>query len=550
MITFNLPKISSTQLIISVAIFFIATVNNAFFSHVLEIYPLNSKNIGFLITLVTGFTSAIILLLTLLGSRFTLKPLIIALLIISSFTAYFMDSYNAVIDESMLQNILNTDIHESFDLLSFKLIVYVTFLGILPAYTIYKLPIAFQSTLQEFFSKLKLITLVLSLVLISIFTYSNFFSSFWREHKSLRYYANPSFYLYSSGKYLSLFFKSQKLPLQKIGVNAFIPKSNDPKRLVIFVVGETARADHFSLNGYHKKTTPLLEQEKELINFSNFWSCGTSTAVSVPCLFSRYNSDEYSKEKAISTENVLDVIQRAGVSVLWLDNNSSSIGVATRVPYQSYKSSATNPVCDIECRDIGMLANLQSYINQQNNKDIIIILHQMGNHGPAYYKRYPKEFEKFTPTCKTNQLEDCDTLSLNNTYDNIILYTDYFLSEVISLLKENDTTFKTALFYVSDHGESLGENGLYLHGLPNFIAPDSQRHVPALLWFGKQFNHIDTPRLLQNIHKEYSHDHIFHTLLGLMNINTSVYNEKMDFIPKKPLPTPLHNIPEHTVNKS
>jgi len=159
-------------------------------------------------------------------------------------------------------------------------------------------------------------------------------------------------------------------------------------------------------------------------------------------------------------------------------------------------------------------------------------LHQMGNHGPAYYKRYPKEFETFTPVYKTNQLEDCSKISLNNTYDNIILYTDYFLNEAISLLKNNDKNFQTSLLYVSDHGESLGENGLYLHGLPNFIAPDNQRHVPAFVWFGEQFDSVNISVLRQNSTKKYTHDYIFHTLLGLMNVNTAIYNQKLDLMPK------------------
>jgi lipid A ethanolaminephosphotransferase len=292
-------------------------------------------------------------------------------------------------------------------------------------------------------------------------------------------------------------------------------------------VGETARADRFSLNGYAKETNPLLKQE-QLINFNNFWSCGTSTAKSVPCMFSTYKASEYSKAKSQSTENVLDVLKHAGVNVLWLDNNSDSKGVADRVEYQSFKNSEVNPLCNPECRDVGMLEGIQAYINQHPKGDIIIVLHQMGNHGPAYYKRYPAEFEKFTPVCKTNQLEECSKEELDNAYDNAILYTDYFLSKVIAILKQNSDGFETAMFYISDHGESLGEKGLYLHGLPNFIAPDTQRHVPAILWVGDNYAEINTELLKNKQNEKLSHDNVFHSLLGFMEIESSVYDKTMD----------------------
>ena len=338
--------------------------------------------------------------------------------------------------------------------------------------------------------------------------------------------------MYSIGKYAGQFLKNKATSLRVIGVSAKISTSDERRKLVIFVVGETARADHFSLNGYHKKTNPYLEED-DVLSFRNTWACGTSTSDSVPCMFSIYGHADFNKSKAKATENVLDILQRAGTNVIWLDNNSSSKGVADRVPYESYKTPDKNPVCDSECRDVGMLANLQTYINQHPSGDIFIVLHQMGNHGPAYFKRYPPQFEKFAPTCQTNQLENCSLEEINNAYDNAILYTDYFLSEAIALLNKNSGPFKSALLYVSDHGESLGENGLYLHGLPYIIAPDTQKRVPMIMWFSDNFenkNKINLRSLRKKIDDKYSHDHIFHMILGLMEVKTDVYNEALDII--------------------
>ena len=285
------------------------------------------------------------------------------------------------------------------------------------------------------------------------------------------------------------------------------------------------------MNGYDKKTNPYLEQEN-VISFDNMWACGTSTAYSVPCMFSIYGRSDFSKSKAQSTENILDILQRVGVNVIWLDNNSDSKGVADRIPYQSFKSSKNNPVCDIECRDEGMLTNLQTYIDSHLTGDIFIVLHQMGNHGPSYYKRYPKQFETFNPVCNSNQLEQCTQEEISNTYDNAIVYTDYFLSKAIQLLKGNASKFESALVYVSDHGESLGENNLYLHGLPYMIAPDTQIHVPIIMWFSDSFDKEDVniEQLKKQKHQKLSHDNLFHTILGLMEIKSSVYDKKMDIV--------------------
>ena len=301
--------------------------------------------------------------------------------------------------------------------------------------------------------------------------------------------------------------------------------------MIIVIAGETARADRFSLNGYHRKTNPLLAQ-KNVVSFGEMSSCGTDTALSLPCMFSSLNREDYSHFQGKNMSNVLDILNYAGVEVLWRDNNSSSKNIADRLPFQDYKSNDVNSICDIECRDEGMLSDLQQYIDSQGNKDILIVLHTMGSHGPAYYKRYPKRFEKFTPVCETNQLNECTNVQINNAYDNTIVYTDYILSKTIELLQSNQDQYKTAMFYMSDHGESLGENGLYLHGMPYFIAPKEQTHVASVLWLDESFSkEVDIQKLKNNSNNIYSHDGFFHALIGLLNVDTILYDKKLDFIP-------------------
>jgi len=334
--------------------------------------------------------------------------------------------------------------------------------------------------------------------------------------------------LYSVYKYAKKTFGSTAVAVQTIGADAAIPAADTDRELIILVVGEAARADRFSLNGYGRETNPLLSKE-DVIFYPDMHSCDTSTATSVPCMFSNLTRAGFSSKKARERENVLDIAQRAGVSVLWRDNNSDSKGVALRVPYEDYQDPARNTIFDGEGRDEGMLVGLQNYIDARKSGDILIVLHQMGNHGPAYYKRYPKGFERFTPACQSNQLDQCSPEEIGNAYDNAILYTDYFLSKVIALLKQNDKRFETAMVYMSDHGESLGEFGVYLHGMPYVMAPETQKHIAAIMWFGEGFS-IDRNILRKQAGGKYSQDNLFHTILGIMEIQTELYNPQMDIL--------------------
>jgi len=527
-----MKNLTQTKLIIYVSLFFLLFDNYAFFTHLLKVYPLGS-NFGFVLSTAVVLTFFMMLLFTLLSSKFTTKPILITLLLVSSLTNYFMNSYHVVIDASMIRNSMQTNIHETMDLLSIQQFLYFFILGVLPSYIVYKSKIDYRGFKTELLAKLKVIILSLFVIVLSIFLFSKHYTSFAREHKPLRFYTNPTYWIYSAGKYIKLTYGDNTITIKKIGQDATKEDTNSTKKeLVIMVVGEAARADHFSLNGYKRDTNPLLAKEN-VIDFDNFYSCGTSTAESVPCMFSVFNRGDYSYKKGISTYNVLDVLKASkDVSILWRDNNSDSKGVAVRVEHKDYKTPKNNSICiDGECRDIGMLVGLDKFIAKQKGKDILIVLHQMGNHGPAYYKRYTKEFEKFKPVCKTNQLEKCTKQEIKNGYDNAILYTDYFLSQTIDFLKKYDKTYKTAMIYMSDHGESLGEDGVYLHGLPYFMAPEAQIHIGSMMWFSKSMaKDFNIKKLRENRDKKYSQDYLFHTLLGIFHIKTKVYNDKLDIL--------------------
>lgn len=516
---------------------FVAFYNISFFRNISAIYDIK-ENFIYYISIIIALFSFSVFFFSLLSSSYTTKPLLILVVLISSGTAYFMDNYNIVIDNTMITNIIETNLAETSDLLSLKLFLYILFLGIFPAIFIYKFKINYPKLKTRILSKLKTLAIFLLIIVVIMFSFSKFYTSFFREHKHLRYSINPFYWMYNIGDFTVKSLKGGSGKFLKLGEDAVIIETNDKnnknnqkKELVIVVVGEAARADHFSLNGYDRETNPLLKQEN-IINFKNFTSCGTTTAVSVPCMFSSLTRENFNNDKFKNQDNVLDILNRAGVKVLWRDNNSDSKGVATRMEYEDFRTSQNNKVCeDGECRDIGMLDGLDKFINKNKDKDILIVLHQMGNHGPAYYKRYPKEFEKFTPVCDSNDLQKCDQQNIINAYDNAILYTDYFLSKVIKFSKKYSAKYQNAVIYISDHGESLGENNIYLHGLPYAIAPKAQKNVGAFIWLDKNFYDVDRKKLEEKVKNgEFSQDYLFHTLLSIFEIKSEIYDKNLDIL--------------------
>ena len=521
-------KLSQVRLIIFIAAFITLTGNSKFLEKTLLVYPL-TENWLFICSLFVWLFVFLSALLLIFCYRHTIKPILIILLIISSIVSYAANNFGIVFDHNMIANTFETNTTEFLELVSFKSFLYLLLLGLLPSYFVIKTEItelSLQSQLWQRAKALVIMILIFSLLTIGFFKH---YSSFARE-TNLNLYINPSYYLYSMTKYVDSKVETSTTPFQQIGLDAEINKKTNNQRLVILVIGETARMDRFSLNGYERQTNPLLAKE-DVVSFRQMTSCGTDTSWSIPCMFSSLNRSSYNHKEGKNMNNALDIINGAGVEVLWFENNSDSKGVADRISYIDFKSEDVNPVCDIECRDEGMLNGLKDYIDWQSGEDTLVVMHTMGSHGPAYYKRYPSPFEVFSPACQTNQLNECSNEEINNAYDNTIVYADYVLSRLINLFKKYPAGKEIAIFYISDHGESLGESGIYLHGMPYLIAPIEQKQIAALMWFNEEFLELlDINIISEKIDLPLSHDNLFHTLLGLMNINTALYQEKMDIV--------------------
>ncbi|HFH3828478.1 TPA: phosphoethanolamine transferase [Pseudomonas aeruginosa] len=531
-----LPAIGSTRLVMLFALVLVVFYNAATWKALHGLVPLQGlKGFAFFASFAAFLWAAFTLLLTLVSFRPLLKPALTLVALCSAGATYFMGSYGISIDTVMVQNVFETNATEAGDLVNPTLLGYLLLLGVLPSLLIWLWPVRYRPFFRGLLNKILTLLGCLLIVAVMVGSFYSTYAPIFREEDKLTHFINPTNYIYAVGKYAKqrLVIK-EHLVVEPIGLDARQAPAalqRQKKSLLVLVVGETARADHFSLNGYARETNPELSKQ-DIVNFTQVRSCGTSTAVSVPCMFSQYPREDYSDKKAKTHEGLLDILQRAGVQVLWLENNSDCKGTCLRVPNRDIPKTQPSPFCDGKnCLDESLLVGLQEYIDGLQD-DAIIVLHSDGSHGPEYYERYPKEMERFQPVCRTNQLGSCSKEELVNVYDNTILYTDHFLTKVIELLKRNADKRDTAMIYVSDHGESLGENGVYLHAAPYSIAPQAQIHVPMVMWFapqalgnwGIQRSCLDGKR----DDKDLSHDNLFPSVLGLLDVQTSLYQPALD----------------------
>ena len=522
------PQVS-VPVVTSLAAFFIATFDNrTLWTSLVAALGLDSIHHWLFLGLAWLILFlALNILFTLLAFRLTLKPFLCLMFLIAAGVSYFTDSFGTIIDKTMIYNALETDTHEALELMTWPLARHLLLYGLLPIILLLLSRVRYRSFRRELMTRSAVISG--SLILVAGLGYFNFkdLVLFGRENRDLRMFVNPIFPIVSAQRvFKKKFFVQVKPPLQHLANDA--TRDEAGRSVFVLVVGETARSQEFALNGYPRDTNPYLSQSS-VVNFTDVAACGTSTIESVPCIFSHLGHSDFSRDKAGQTENLLDVLQQVGVKIVWLDNNSSSKGVADRVPHKDFLHQENSEICpDGECYDEILLQALDAEITG-SDQDLLVVLHINGSHGPSYYKRTPPAFKTFLPECSIDNVQDCPRQEIVNAYDNTIIYTDYVLAKVIDLLSAKD--LPGAMLYVSDHGESLGENGIYLHGLPYALAPAEQTSVPMLFWASDSFlaqKEIDLPALQSHRHISYSHDNIFHSMLGLFDVKTGAYHPGLD----------------------
>jgi lipid A ethanolaminephosphotransferase len=472
-----------------------------------------------------GLLAIFDLLLQALAWPWVLKPVGIALLLIAGLAAQAMLEHGVLFDAAMMRSVLQTDRAEARDFFTLRAALLVGLLGVVPALLLACTRIRYAPLRSELRLRGAVIALTLLAAAAATWPAYGTLAMAVRANNGLRLLINPVAPLVALADVVT---EGDEPPavLEPLAADAR-REPTAARTILVLVLGETATASHFSLNGYERETNPEL-RARGVLNFPQVEACGTSTAESLPCMFSGLGVRGFTHDRARRRENLLDVLQRVGVSVLWRDNNSGGKGVPARVPFESVTGPA--PSAEDEPWDEALLAGLPQILDR-DGRDLLVVLHQKGSHGPAYFKRTPPEWKRWLPECSRPDLQNCPRDEVVNAYDNTILYTDHVLAQLIDLLACRPAGEQVALLYVSDHGESLGEGGVYLHGFPRWLAPEAQLHVPMLFWASASFEtarELRPEALRAAASHELSHDNLFHSVLGMFGVQTSAYDPELD----------------------
>ena len=518
-------RMGEGRAILWLAAYFTLAMNISFWAYVVDSVEITGARVLAAVAMLPVLMFLLhYVVLSLLLFPYTLKPVAIFLLLVSSGANFFMFKYKVYIDTDMVRNVIDTNPGEAFDLITPWLVLWILIGGLIPSIMVWRVRVSYRPLLKLFAARVARIFGAFALIALVLFVNYKPYAFFARNNNEARKLANPENYIYALPKY----FYNRRLANMKfelIDPEARHEPSGKARNIIVFVLGETARAENFSLNGYARDTNPELAR-RDVISFADVASAGTATATSVPVMFS-HKTRGYSVDKLARMENVVDLIKQAGYSVRWLENDGGCKGVCDRVDYTNIKPDDPKWCDGTTCYDEVMLEGLEEYI-AKGEGDMFVALHTIGSHGPSYFKRYPKEFQKFGPTCETAELQDCPRENIVNTYDNTIVYTDHFLGRVIDILGKIKGA-RASMIYASDHGESLGENGIYLHGMPYAIAPEQQRKVPMILWMNaEQRRRIDYECLKKRKPEAISHEYLFHSILSLGEVRSKLYDSELD----------------------
>ncbi|WP_114767734.1 phosphoethanolamine transferase [Vibrio rhodolitus] len=531
----TLSYVSVTAII---ALYFAMVLNLPIYKELTAIFDqMEQVNLGFIISIPFFFFAALNFIFNLFSWPYLTKPFFIVLLVCSALVSYAGFNYGTIFDANMITNIMQTDSGEASAYLSVYSLVWFSVLGLVPACLLAVTSLKSQSWLRLLATKLvSMLVSLLVIVLIAGLYYQDY-ASVGRNHSYLKRMIVPTQFVAATAKYINQTYFYTPIPYKELGLDArqsdkALEQAKTKPTLLVLVVGETARSQNYQLNGYPRATNPYTEK-LGVVSFQDVRSCGTATAVSLPCMFSLLTHDNYDHDVAVNQDNVIDILKRAGISMVWEDDDGGDKTVASHIEKQMMNRQNVDANCDGNtCYDMVLLDDFARNVDKLSGNRMLA-LHLIGSHGPTYYKRYPKEMAFFQPDCPRADIENCSEEQIINSYDNSIRYTDFVLSRLIERLVKLEDKYNTALIYLSDHGESLGEDGLFLHGAPYAIAPKYQTHVPLIVWMSPGFQatkNIDIDCLQQQatLKETHSHDNLFHSLLGAFDVKTQVYQPKLD----------------------
>jgi len=520
-------------LIAAVALFIVAADNDPFWQAAWRATQNDEHRLAILSTLFALiFVPLTVMMAAAVGTKL-LRVIAALLLLVAASCGFFMLEYGVVIDQSMIRNTVETTALEATPLLSGAYFGHVFLYGVLPAIVVFAVPLKRLRWPAEIVVRFGTAAVAVALLLTTVYVNYSATSFFARENDGLRLQINPAYPLWAAATFSMSRDDEAAKARRPLDVRLAPAVAQRKPALVVLVMGETARADRFSFNGYERDTNRYT-RARDVVNFPSVVSCGTSTAESVPCIFSGLGQAKFSHAAAMGSESIMGAMQRLGIDTFWRDNSTGCKSVCDEQHFEQ-RANWTHPdLCDATgCFDELLLEDFDALVADREH-DHLIVLHQRGSHGPAYNTDVPQWAKEFFPECDLPNLRNCDRAAINNSYDNTILYTDFFVSRVIDELSRRSAEFDTAVLYVSDHGESLGENGLYLHGFPYSMAPREQIEVPMLFWASPGFYadraHVDPQCLRRSAEHDTSHDAIFHTLLPIFGLESPLYDEGLDLL--------------------
>ena len=546
-------EMSVEGLVLLAAAYWALSANTAFFRAALTGREFDDPAAwGLAAALLLALVALHVLLLGLVVQRQGVKPVLALLIFATAVGSHFITTYGVYLDPSMLRNALHTHPGEARELFNMPLAWHLLLYAGLPMLLLWRVRLrpGPRSWWRATLLRLAWLGLSLALLLGAVLAVFQPLSSLMRNHKELRYLVTPANMVWSVGAVVAADLKGAAKPREPIGLDVRQGPSwavARKPRVVLVVVGETARAANWGLDGYSRQTTPLLAQRLldqpagpgGLVNFGNVSACGTNTETSLPCMFAPVGRRHYDEGRIRGQQSLLNVAARAGVAVHWRDNQSGCKGLCDNLPSDTVTAQSAPGLCtDGQCLDEGLIADLPQRLldaAKAGPGTQLWVLHMLGNHGPAYHRRVPPAFARFQPACTSDDLRQCTTAQIVNAYDNALLYTDHVLARAIAMLQAEAGTIDSALIYVSDHGESLGEHGLFLHGLPYAIAPDVQTKVPMVAWLSPGMDAAVglqpgclRPALERQARQPLAHDHLFHTVLGLLDLQTALHAPDWD----------------------
>ncbi|MCC7458856.1 MAG: phosphoethanolamine--lipid A transferase [Nitrospira sp.] len=530
---------SGEAVLLAASVFFALAANGPFLAAALRGHDLAAPATwGFVAAVLVLLAAAHFVLLALVCNRWTLKPLLALLIVATAFGTFYMSRYGVFFDASMVRNVLRTNVAEARELLTPALLPHLLLYAALPLLLLWRVRLRRRPLVRATLLRIGWLLAGFAVAVAALLTVFQPFASLIRNQREVRHLITPGNMVFALGTVIARETRGATKPRQPIGLDARPGPgwaTRSKPLLVVLVVGETARAANWGLDGYARQTTPelaALQGPEGLINFPDVTACGTNTETSLPCMFAPVGRRDYDEARIRGSQSLLHVLARAGVAVRWRDNQSGCKGVCDGLPNETVQAADAPGLCrDGHCLDEALLFALDAQLDQAKGTGLLV-LHMLGNHGPSYFRRYPPAFERFTPACRNDDLQHCTREEIVNAYDNALLYTDHVLAQLIARLRSHAGRVDSALLYVSDHGESLGENGLFLHGMPYAIAPAVQTRVPMVLWLSagmRRDSGLDDACLRRHAQGHLQHDNLFHTLLGLLDVQTALYDRAWDF---------------------